>query len=139
MNGSGRQREGATDTLGTKWLALYTYAYLPLCMFLTRAADGVRKQKGAEAIYALTDMDAMTSRSQLLILADSLILFVTFGVIIGLHYRKYWAWQCNWLLLLITALLLLPQLDAAVFVTSMKVLFITPNIVYFYKRKRLFT
>jgi rRNA maturation endonuclease Nob1 len=128
------QKQVAGKKLGTKWLSFWNYYSLPVGGVL-----GILMSIGTPAIA-------------IIMVPISILQIVT---AIGLHYRKNWAWQANWVVILVCWLLnatssnihQLIQNGATrqlFFVFALLMLFqavvwIWPNYVYWNKRKHLFS
>ena len=123
----------ATDKyIGTKWLSFWSYFSLPFGGVL-----GILMSISAPAIAVIM---APISIFQII-------------TAIGLHYRKMWAWQANWVAIVLTWVSgAIPKVNASMqnrsteefvvlFVISFFVfgiIWMWPNYIYWNKRKHLF-
>lgn len=117
----------------TKWLKFWNYVSLPI--------GGV--------IYFLIGF-LIFDKFPVLGIFLVLLSFLYFVVIYGLHYRKLWAYQCNWIIIIIVYLsmsipispnessnnYLIGQFIIKLFLSSL--IWMWPNYVYWKKRRNLF-
>jgi hypothetical protein len=120
--------------LKTKWLSIWNYICLPL--------------NGIINIYIV-----LTSPEILFGFIATILAIVQLSTAWGLHYRKMWAWRLNWIALLINYFcgVTLPRLikhsygyeepgtQLVLRIIFGALIWILPNIIYWEKRKNLFT
>jgi len=122
----------AASSLGTKWLKFWNYFSLPVGGVL-----GLLMSLGVPALG-------------IIMVPISILQFV---VAYGLHHRRLWAWQCNWVLIIITYIsIAIPTPTPGVYTgeADLVVQFVIkavlggliwmwPNHVYWKKRRTLFS
>lgn len=118
------------NKIGIKWLKFWTY------FKLTLSALG----------WLGASMDLIFGERKLIQfgLFCVLISIFYFAVSTGLHMRRFWAWKLNWIVLAFDAIFIPFNYSQSselyvVILLALIVIWIVPNIIYFQKRKILFS
>lgn len=125
------------ESIGTRWLTFYTYAFLPfrvLAGFVPVLAQYDKlREKGYSVSITFPD------------LAPAIIFGIFIVVVIyGLHKRFMWGWICNWIFLGTTTLGSPLSMTKGIgpYIVAVAIwilIFFVPNYFYFKRRKILFT
>jgi len=130
-------RDSGEKQLGNRWLDLYTYGLMPLGIILQLAGISVR--------------DVTTFLSSLALALPFIIFQIV--VLIGLSKRRLWGWKINFYFIIIISIdhalasVMINDTDTiseftALFFIGLIIVFLLialPNIIYFNKRKYLFS
>jgi len=131
-----KKMKDAKPNISTKWLSFYTYWLLPFYVFTGFGRILVEYDKLVEAGNNVN----LTFQHFVPPIIGGIFTLV---VLYGLHKRKMWGWTINWVYLF--ALVLSSPLGntreigaylVAVFLLGL--VFLLPNLIYFWKRKVLF-